>query len=93
MRESGRETIISKQKSKPSQMEMNNKIIIIARMMENKQWFVLKNEYSQVNFGWQITSLPANWKFFGRKFRFSSKRFVPAPIRDVMRINFDLAVS
>ena len=40
-------------------MEMNNKVIIIARMMENKQWFVHKSEYSPVNNGRKITSLPA----------------------------------
>ena len=40
-------------------MEMNNKVIIIARMMENKQWFVHKSEYSPVNNGRKITSWPA----------------------------------
>lgn len=62
-------------------MEMNNKVIIIARMMENKQWFVLKSEYSSVNKGEQITSLPAaNWKIFGRKLWFFLNEFVSLPM-------------
>lgn len=76
-------------KSKASQMEMNNKAIIIARMMENKQWFVHKSEYSPVNNGRKITSLPAGeLKNFRSPDLVFLEQICPDPNGDVTRINF-----
>lgn len=79
-------------KSKASQMKMNKKVIIIARRLENKQWVILNSEYSAVNNGWQITSLPAGeLKCFGRKLWVFLNEFSPPPDSDVTRINFSFA--